>query len=518
MNVVTTGLSTGDFHLLRVLSNGQMTDILTLLGSGGVGGSVSANAPLNRTGDVLSIDLSAYASTVALNNALAAYTDTTNLTILLAGKQNTGAQAAVVLRYSDAAASDKSLAQGSAGQLLWNGAELQLKQNSFQQINSVLPISLSGSNNITIESLFKPSSVSLGAGVFGVANDTTGALALSGYDLRWLTTGVPSIAIKCLHFKTGFTVAETFNVASGQQQLDITATGITDAEAKALIANSVSATAGSGVTSLGNPTSGAVVLNVDTAVLATRALVDPEIAKISKLVASASGVSCGTGTGAGQRIALFEIPASSTFFYGSALMELPSHLAGIGWWASTNTGVPRQNGSSGVDPHMTLNTAGNLGLATNAPSERLHVVGNVLASGTISGSVKAFDIQHGGKEGWRLRHWCVEGDSPGGSLVYKRQVVAPKAGIVDIIMPKWFAWLARNVMVFSTGVRHHGTAWGLQDELDPCVLHLNVSRGGAYNLMICADRADKCATTMCPQEVEYLPAPPTQTPEQSFPP
>ena len=62
-------------------------------------------------------------------------------------------------------------------------------------------------------------------------------------------------------------------------------------------------------------------------------------------------------------------------------------------------------------------------------------------------------------------------------------------------------------MVFSAGVKHHGTAWGEQDALDPCVLHLTVSRGGSYNVMIVADRADTC-TTMCPQEVEYLPTAP----------
>ena len=142
-----------------------------------------------------------------------------------------------------------------------------------------------------------------------------------------------------------------------------------------------------------------------------------------------------------------------------------------------------------------------------------------ITAASASSAVKSFDIPHQGKgkEKYRLRHWCVEGDAPGGSLVYKRQVVAPKAGIVDIIMPTWFAWLAQNVMVFSTGVKHHGTAWAEQDSLDPCVIHLNVSRGGTYNTMICADRADTCATTMCPQEVEYHP-PQAQTPDQAFPP
>ena len=101
--------------------------------------------------------------------------------------------------------------------------------------------------------------------------------------------------------------------------------------------------------------------------------------------------------------------------------------------------------------------------------------------------------------------------------MYKRTVAAPKAGLVDIVMRSYFGWLAKNVMIFSTGVKHHGTAWGEQDELDPCVLHLTVSRGGTYNVMVVADRADICATTMCPQEVEYLPPPVTAPPGQAFP-
>jgi hypothetical protein len=91
-------------------------------------------------------------------------------------------------------------------------------------------------------------------------------------------------------------------------------------------------------------------------------------------------------------------------------------------------------------------------------------------------------------------------------LIYKRQVTAPKAGLAEVVMPSWFAWLAKDVQVFANGFRHHGTAWGEQDELDPCVIHLNVSKGGIYNVLVVADRADVCATSMCPQETEYIPA------------
>lgn len=40
-------------------------------------------------------------------------------------------------------------------------------------------------------------------------------------------------------------------------------------------------------------------------------------------------------------------------------------------------------------------------------------------------------------------------------------------------------------MVFATGFKQHGTAWGEPDELDPCVLHINVSKGGIYIIFSC---------------------------------
>ena len=71
MNVATTGLSQADFHVLRVLSNGQMTDILALVGGGSGGAVSSAQAPLSLVSGVLSIDLSAYLSAGAIANLLA---------------------------------------------------------------------------------------------------------------------------------------------------------------------------------------------------------------------------------------------------------------------------------------------------------------------------------------------------------------------------------------------------------------------------------------------------------------
>ena len=81
----------------------------------------------------------------------------------------------------------------------------------------------------------------------------------------------------------------------------------------------------------------------------------------------------------------------------------------------------------------------------------MDITGDIRATGTVYGATKSFDIEHEGKEGYRLRHWCMEGDAPGGSLIYKRQITTVKAGVADLIMPSWFGWLAKNVMVFCNG-------------------------------------------------------------------
>ena len=86
----------GDFHSLRFLRNGthqEINAVLNGIGGGGGGAVSSATLPLSITNFVLSIDLSSYSNTVAMNtaisNVLAAYTDTTGLTTLLANKLDT---------------------------------------------------------------------------------------------------------------------------------------------------------------------------------------------------------------------------------------------------------------------------------------------------------------------------------------------------------------------------------------------------------------------------------------------
>ena len=86
-------------------------------------------------------------------------------------------QDAATLRYNNSA-SDKNLTQGRADEPFWNGLEVKLRQNAFHQINVVAPLTVSGSNSITIDTLWKPSMVTVGTGLQTTASDANGILQL----------------------------------------------------------------------------------------------------------------------------------------------------------------------------------------------------------------------------------------------------------------------------------------------------------------------------------------------------
>ena len=160
-----------------------------------------------------------------------------------------------LLRISDSGGTSRLLQASLTGALTWNSVQLVDANNLTTQLGSYTT-----STALTTLLATKQATISVAAGAF-----LSGA-TIAGYDLRWLTNGVPTIGggIRCLHFKSGFSISETLNLSSGQNDLDITAIGVTDVEMKAHIANSVYTTANSGLTSIGSVAAGTVVFGMDS--------------------------------------------------------------------------------------------------------------------------------------------------------------------------------------------------------------------------------------------------------------
>ena len=162
----------------------------------------SANLPLGINKSVLSIDLSTYSTTSAINTLLANYSLTSSLTQALnlgvadVDHSNLVFTCQKLELHAHNNQNLKSrLELDNTGNLVWNNigqstvdaiatvpyVTSQLS-NYWQQLNTVLPLTAQGTGNaITIESLFKPSTVtcSAGSGLATNSSDTLGTLNLS---------------------------------------------------------------------------------------------------------------------------------------------------------------------------------------------------------------------------------------------------------------------------------------------------------------------------------------------------
>jgi hypothetical protein len=105
---------------------------------------------------------------------------------------------------------------------------------------------------------------------------------------------------------------------------------------------------------------------------------------------------------------------------------------------------------------------------------------NLLATGT-----KSFDIKHPVKEGYRLRHRCIEG--PEAYLFYHFQYDC-KAGFNEFELPDYFDAMNSNVLVYVSPYKHFGAAWG---ETKQNTLTVCCSLDGTYNIQVIGTRNDQ---------------------------
>jgi hypothetical protein len=109
--------------------------------------------------------------------------------------------------------------------------------------------------------------------------------------------------------------------------------------------------------------------------------------------------------------------------------------------AATNNGIQFRSG--GNTTRMTLNGAGNLGIGTAAPTERLHVNGNLIVTGSVAKMSGSFRIDHPLDPANKyLYHSFVE--SPDMMNVYNGNIVTNENGDAEIVLPDYFEALNRD--------------------------------------------------------------------------
>jgi len=241
-----------------------------------------------------------------------------------------------------------------------------------------------------------------------------------------------------------------------------------------------------------------------------------QLDKVSDMIDGTSGLSLGDqGSNAAHRIAAFESNTPGytygSYFYGMGLCTGPA--VGLGLWGGSGAVLPDQTGAGGTLAHMFISATGNVGVNNQNPLYTLDVNGSLYVSNSIASPIKNFDIPHPdpGKPDMRLRHWCIESDVPGGMVMYRRTIDMTST-METIEMPSWFSHLTKDVIVQVTPYQHFGSAWG---ECNGNTIELHATTLGKWHVLITGARKDDCAVNYCPQEVEYVPAPPN--PPQGFP-
>ena len=393
-----------------------------------VNGNLVWNSDILTTATSLNSTLGNYTNTAGINTLLSNYTDTTALTNLLANKQDTltaGAgitisnnnisssvsplivqldgvsQNATTLNFLQnnallsggvlnvsrlthydkipliysTSSTIKDLEQDANGDLLWNSQKMALTSETFTQILPTLPLqgTISGTT-ITIESLFKPSTITPSGALFGLGSDTLGTLTLG------------------LRFSSPLQYDATANVDTltcnllGQPISNIT--GLQSALDAKVDDSQV----------LTNVPSGAVFTDTVYSKPASEPIsyitgLQAEVNKIANVQVATSGFSLGKTNPfvrSKHRIALYEeFPPSyvaGSHFYGLSIWDNGHGQVGTGIFGGTGTKVPNPgNGTTNIqDPHLLILDTGFT--VINGSAAALYVAGNITATGSVSSS------------------------------------------------------------------------------------------------------------------------------------
>jgi len=194
-------------------------------------------------------------------------------------------------------------------------------------------------------------------------------------------------------------------------------------------------------------------------------------------------------------------PISSTWWEGVRLRPTlnPSYPNAAAYLHLTDT----YNGSAilGGGQYVQLNRGSSIML--RCQSTGTIVYGDLNCTGTFTAGVKNFSIPYPGKDGKRIVHSCLEGNSPG--VFYKFREVECVQGANELSLPQYYDLITENGMVLSNPVGHFGLSHG---SVEGNTVRLITSKAGKYNVLVQADRADPAAAGF--QDVIDEPEPPEE--------
>ena len=391
-------------------TNDILQDVLDLIANGGGGGGGGSGGITTLTGSGAAI-ISGTSTSKNILVDLSLYSTTTQINNMHFDK--------IPLIYS---ASINDLRQGVTGELLWDNQEVQLKINTFHQINAVLPIVISGANIVTIESLWKPSSVTAGAGLWGVASDTLGTLSLGVHFSSYSTTTQmnTALALKAddVAVAGGF-ASVNFELSTKQDRLNGVSRSPTYISGPAHFITPVSSAynwVNAGTHSVFTSQGASYDMFQGVTLIVGKAYT---LQCDVKLVGSSSVFVLGieqTGNNAAQTFTAADGLNTST--YTTVTFSKTATQPG-GYW---NLGYMTWH--TGSQP--TLNDVYHLQNVSFSADLGVSVTGDLTITGTMTAATKSFDIKHPDpdKPDYRLRHWCIESDKPGGMVMYTKQIKA----------------------------------------------------------------------------------------------